>query len=211
VTPAVIVIAKAPEPGRVKTRLCPPLTFGEAAAVATAALRDTLRAATVAAPGRVVLALDGDAGEWLAPFAVDVIAQRGDVLAARLANAFADVGGPAVLVGMDTPQLQPSHLEGALDALERHDAVLGACDDGGFWIVGARHPHPKLFRGIPMSRDDTGARQLARLRAHGLDVATLPRLRDVDGIADAEHVAAIAPHTEFAAAVRALAVAAVPS
>jgi len=96
-TAALVVIAKAPLPGRSKTRLCPPCTPHEAAALAEAALRDTL-AAVLAAPVRArrVLVLDGEPGRWL-PAGIEVIAQRGDGLGARLAAAFADVGGSAFL------------------------------------------------------------------------------------------------------------------
>src|SRR5688500_4457952 len=99
---ALIVIAKEPVPGRVKTRLCPPCTPEQAARLARAALEDTLAACgdTVGA-GRRVLALDGEPGGWL-PRGWDVVAQRGAGLAERLAHAFADVGGPAFLLGMDT-------------------------------------------------------------------------------------------------------------
>jgi uncharacterized protein len=199
--PTVIVVAKAPVAGQVKTRLCPPLTFADAAFVARAALRDTLRAAVRAAPGRVLLALDGVAGAWLDGFDVDVVAQRGDGLDARIAAAFAAAGcGAAVLVGMDTPQLTADLLADAMRALTAHDAVIGMSTDGGFWLVGARRPRRALFEGVPMSRSDTGARQYARLRAHALDVDRLRALRDVDEFDDALAVAELAPSTEFARA-----------
>src|SRR4051812_32643874 len=110
-----IVIAKAPVAGRVKTRLCPPCTPGEAAALAEAALRDTLDAASRCRAARRVLALDGAPGAWLPP-GFDVEPQRGDGLAERLAHAFAGVSGPAFLVGMDTPQLTPALLDAGLAA-----------------------------------------------------------------------------------------------
>src|SRR4051812_46906716 len=110
-----IVIAKAPVPGRVKTRLCPPCTPRQAAALAEAALCDTLHAGLAARAARRVLALDGAPGPWL-PAGYEILPQRGDGLAERLANAFADVDGPAFLVGMDTPQLEPHILDAGLAA-----------------------------------------------------------------------------------------------
>src|ERR1700712_3664912 len=108
VAPALLVIAKAPVPGRVKPRLTPPCTPDQAALLARAALEDTLAAALGAQRAtRRVLALDGTPGEWL-PDGFEVIAQRGDGLADRLAPPFADVGEPGFLVGMDTPQLTPA-------------------------------------------------------------------------------------------------------
>ncbi|HET6551139.1 MAG TPA: DUF2064 domain-containing protein, partial [Solirubrobacter sp.] len=114
--PALIVIAKAPVPGRVKTRLSPPCTPAEAAALASAALHDTLAAALRARrAGRRVVALDGAAGPWPG---FEVIPQRGRGLDERLAAAFEDVGGPAFLVGMDTPQVTPVLLDAGLAAVE---------------------------------------------------------------------------------------------
>jgi rSAM/selenodomain-associated transferase 1 len=197
----VIVLAKAPVPGRVKTRLCPPLDAAEAAAVAEAALVDTLATACRALPGGVVLAIDGAVGPWLDPFDVAVVDQRGNGLARRIANAFTDVAGPAVLIGMDTPQVGARSLRDALHRLETGaDAVLGRCEDGGFWAIGARRPQPELFVDVPMSTAVTGQQQLARLRMYGLDVAELPTLRDVDDFADAVAVAARIPRSRFAAA-----------
>jgi rSAM/selenodomain-associated transferase 1 len=203
-TAALVVIAKAPAAGRSKTRLCPPCTPEEAAALAEAALRDTL-AALLAAPvrGRRVLVLDGEPGSWLAP-GIDVVAQRGDGLAERLAAAFDDVGGPAFLVGMDTPQLTPRLLADGLRALSHADAVLGMAQDGGYWGIGLRAPAPAAFAGVPMSVARTGALQLARLRALGLAAAGLPVLRDVDLLADARAVATLAPASRFAAALAAI-------
>ncbi len=199
-TGALIVIAKAPVAGRSKTRLCPPCTPQQAAALAEAALRDTLAALT-AAPGgaRRVLALDGAPGRWLLP-GIEVIAQRGDGLGERLAGAFADVGGPAFLVGMDTPQVTPALLAAGLRALEHGHAALGCAPDGGYWGIGLRAADDAVFAGVPMSSQRTGAVQLARLNALGLTCAPLPVLRDVDTIADARAVAAQAPATQFAAA-----------
>jgi rSAM/selenodomain-associated transferase 1 len=201
--PTVIVVAKAPVAGRVKTRLCPPLTHADAAFVARAALRDTLHAVVGAAP-KVLLALDGEAGDWLDGFDVDLVAQCDGGLDARIAAAFEAAAGPSVLVGMDTPQLTPDLLVGAMRALATHDAVIGASADGGFWLLGTRRPHRALFEGVPMSRADTGALQYERLRQHALDVERLCVLRDVDEFDDALAVANLAPLTEFARAFRAV-------
>lgn len=199
-TAALAVIAKAPVAGVSKTRLCPPCTPAQAAALAEAALRDTLAALLAAPlPARRVLVLAGAAGSWL-PGGFEVVAQRGDGLAERLAHAFEDVGGPCFLVGMDTPQLTPALAARGLRALDRDEAVLGHAPDGGYWGIGLRRADAAVFDGVPMSSSRTGAVQAARLRALGLATAGLPRLRDVDTIADARAVAAAAPWTRFAAA-----------
>jgi glycosyltransferase A (GT-A) superfamily protein (DUF2064 family) len=132
------------------------------------------------------------------------VAQRGDGLAQRLANAFADVGEPGFLVGMDTPQVTAALLSDGLAALEHAEAVLGPAADGGYWAIGLREPDPAVFARVPMSREDTGALQLARLDELGLRTADLPALLDVDDIADARAVAAQAPAGRFAAALAAI-------
>ncbi len=140
------MIAKEPVPGRVKTRLSPPCTPDEAAALAAAALADTLAAALAARrPGRRVLVLDGRPGRWVPP-GFEVIAQRGDGLAERLAAGFADAGERAFLVGMDTPQVTPELLDAGLAALDDHDAAFGAALDGGYWGIGLARPDARVLR-----------------------------------------------------------------
>ena len=198
--PVLLVIAKEPVPGRVKTRLTPPCTPEQAAALARAAIEDTLAAAlAVERDTRRVLVLDGEPGEWI-PDGFEVIAQRGDGLAERLAAAFDDAGAPAFLVGMDTPQITPELLEAGLDAVLADDAAFGAAFDGGYWGIGLRRADARAFDGVPMSRDNTGAVQRARLAILGLRTAILPPLRDIDTIEDARAVAREAPDGRFAAA-----------
>lgn len=203
----VIVIAKQPVPGRVKTRLTPPFSPQQAARLAAAALADSL-AAAAAVPGvRPVLALEGSAGDWLPP-GFDVIAQRGGGLDERLAAAFEDayagLRAPAILIGMDTPQVTGMMLEAAIRPLTTGaaEAVFGPADDGGFWLLGLRRPDPALLIGVPMSMATTGQAQLARLTEAGLRVHHLGPRTDVDDLASARTVAAQAPHSRFAATLR---------
>lgn len=190
-----LVIAKEPRPGRVKTRLTPPFTPAQAASLAEAALRDTLAAVAATPAVRRVLVLDGTPGAWLPP-GFDVVPQCAGGLDERLARAFAGCAGPALLIGMDTPQVTPDLLTVDLGA---GDAWFGPAEDGGFWALGLAAPDPGLLRGVPMSTPVTGAVQRERLVAAGLRVRDLPRLRDVDTAADAEAVAAAAPYGRFAA------------
>lgn len=203
-TAALIVIAKAPAPGRSKTRLCPPCTPVQAAALAEAALGDTLAAVAATPCAARVLALEGEPGPWLPP-GFDVIAQRGAGLGQRLAAAFEDTGGPALLVAMDTPQLTPTVLAAGLARLATPGvgAVLGPTRDAGYWAIGLRGPDRAVFAGVPMSSQLTLATQRARLAALGLRVAELPLLTDADTIATARLVARSAPGSRFAAALRA--------
>ena len=205
----VMVVAKEPLPGRVKTRLTPPYTPAEAASLAEAALLDTLAAVTAAGPARRILALAGSPGPWLPP-AFDVIAQRGGGLDERIAWALADARAscpaPLVLIGMDTPQVTPALLAAAAGPLisGAADATFGLAEDGGFWLLGLRRLDPALVFGVPMSQPDTGAHQLARLHAAGLRVRMAPELTDVDTVAEAERVAATIPGSRFATRLQAL-------
>lgn len=207
-TVALAVIAKAPVAGRVKTRLCPPCTPEQAAAIAEGALRDTLIAVAQTPATRRICVLDGAPGDWL-PEGFEVLPQVGGGLDERLAAAFAAVPEPMFLVGMDTPQLTPDLLGAATSALLRDgtDAVLGLTHDGGYWGIGLRDgSNDACIRGVPMSQDDTGEQQLQQLMRCGLSVdAGLPWLTDVDHMAEAVEVANQAPHGRFAEAVRAVA------
>ncbi|MEO6712523.1 MAG: DUF2064 domain-containing protein [Mycobacteriales bacterium] len=202
----VVVMAKAPVAGQVKTRLCPPCTPGEAAAIAEAALRDTLAVVLAAPVDRRLLVLDGAPGDWL-PAGFDVVAQRGRDLAQRLDHAVSCVpSGQLLIVGMDTPQLTISLLQKGFAALDGADAALGPATDGGWWALALRSPYVGLFDGVPMSAPDTRARQLDRLGAMGLRTVPLPELTDVDRFCDAQDVAASIPGSAFARAVGAVGV-----
>ena len=202
-----VVIAKDPVPGRVKTRLTPPFTPREAARLAAAALDDTLDAVGRTPAARRILALDGKSAPWL-PHGFEVIAQRGTGLDQRLAAAFSDgyasMPLPVVLIGMDTPQVTPELLAAALRPLATGaaDAAFGPADDGGFWLLGLRRPRPGLIEGVPMSAADTGRTQLLRLERAGLRTRMLPTLTDVDTAADAMRVARQAPDGRFTATLR---------
>ena len=201
----IAVLAKAPVPGRVKTRLCPPCSPAQAAAVARAALSDTLAAARRVDADRHVLVLDGDPAGWDG-YGLEVVPQRGDGLDERLTAAFADLGGRTLLVGMDTPQLLTGGLAAAVHALATAGpgAVLGLAEDGGFWAVGLPAPDHRAFLGVPMSQSGTGAAQQRRLESLADAVHPLPRQRDVDLWADARAVAELVPHGGFAQAVAAV-------
>ncbi|RNL82659.1 TIGR04282 family arsenosugar biosynthesis glycosyltransferase [Halostreptopolyspora alba] len=197
-----MVIAKEPVPGRAKTRLVPPYTPTEAAALARAALGDTLEVVSASPARRRVLVLDGSPGPWIPP-GFDVVPQCEGGLDARLAAAFGACDGPALLIGMDTPQVTPRILAPALslDGCAAGRAWFGPAADGGFWALGLAEPSPELVRGVPMSTPVTGEVQRQRLVDAGLTVGDLPTLRDVDTAHDAALVARDAPGGRFAAEV----------
>ena len=201
----IVLIAKEPLPGKAKTRLHPALTLEQAAQLAAAAIDDTLAALRAVPATRRILLFDGDR---LPPNSdeYDVTAQTTGTLDLRLGAIFDECTEPMLLVGMDTPQLTAADLAPAFTGWpgERGssssdiDAWFGPATDGGFWALGMREPRGELIRGVEMSRDDTGALQLARLMDAGLTVGILPTLTDVDTIDSAREVAGIAPHTLFA-------------
>jgi len=206
----VLVIAKEPVPGRVKTRLTPPYRPEEAARLAEAALVDTLRTVARMPVRRRVLVLAGRPGPWL-PDGFEVVPQCAGGLDERIASAFALCDGPALLIGMDTPQITAGLLAPATGARawEGCDAWFGPAEDGGFWALGMARPDPGLVRGVPMSTGRTGEVQRQRLVDAGLSVRNLPVLRDVDTAADAAQVAALSSGS-FAAAHAGLARAVTP-
>ncbi|MBC7443198.1 MAG: DUF2064 domain-containing protein [Ramlibacter sp.] len=200
----IVVIAKECLPGRVKTRLHPPLSLAQAPELAAASLDDTLAALATLPATRRILAFDGVVPP-LAASGYEVLPQVPGTLDVRLAAVFDACEGPTVLVGMDTPQLTASLLEPVFtDWSDEVDAWFGFANDGGFWTLGLTDPSGDLIRGLPMSRSDTGSLQLNRLTDAGLRVSLLPTLTDVDTIDDARAVARPAPGTRFATALDAM-------
>jgi glycosyltransferase A (GT-A) superfamily protein (DUF2064 family) len=209
-----LVVAKAPEPGRAKTRLAARVGEQIAADIAAAALLDTLDAVAAAQVAARVVALTGDldaaAGateirQRLESFTV--IEQRGDDFADRLANAHADSadGYPVLQIGMDTPQVTADLLTDCARRLHEAPAVLGLACDGGWWVLGVRTPAmAECLRGVPMSQPDTGELTLKALRDNGIDVASVERLADFDVVDDVAAVRdACGPASRFARITRA--------
>ncbi|MCY7288577.1 MAG: DUF2064 domain-containing protein, partial [Cryobacterium sp.] len=190
----------------VKTRLHPPLSLEQAAALAAASLDDTLGALAALPAPRRILAFDG----VIAPPAAagyEILPQMEGTLDLRLAAVFDACEGPTLLVGMDTPQITSSLLEPVFtDWTDEVDAWFGFANDGGFWALALNDPTGDLIRGVPMSRSDTGELQLKRLTDAGLRVNLLSTLTDVDTIDDAHQVAGIAPTSGFATVLAAMTV-----
>jgi len=197
-----LVITKAPVPGRSKTRLTPPCTPEQAAAIASAAVGDTLDVVRATLVQRRVVALDGAPGELDLTGCVVVPQVEGN-LGTRLAHAFADAMQPpdgelpTLLIGMDTPQVTSALLTDALDRLVAAGpgtAVLGTAPDGGWWALGVHSAVAALvLPGVPMSRDDTAVLTRAALEQAGLTVLDLPQLTDIDHFPDALSVATQCP------------------
>jgi glycosyltransferase A (GT-A) superfamily protein (DUF2064 family) len=209
----VLVVAKAPVAGRVKTRLGAEIGMAAAAEVAAAALLDTMAACRDAfGPDACLLSLSGDFADAVrgdelirATDGWSVARQRGSTFAERLANSHLDVppGGSVVQVGMDTPQLTATLLGEVAAAVEEHDAVLGPAEDGGWWVLALRRPvAARSLHDVPMSTPTTYDDTRRALVSEGLDVGVASTLRDVDTAADADAVAAHARDGQFARAWR---------
>lgn len=212
----VLVTAKAPVPGKVKTRLTPPLTPDQAAKLAAASLVDTIMAASLAVDQhreRVVLSMAGALESPVWPTLVDdaagctVIDQVRGGFGERLRDAHERAaalfpGLPVVQVGMDTPQLTPALLQSAAELmLGGADAVLGPASDGGWWLLGSRSPDvASVLPDVPMSSVDTGRRTHQALVERGLTVAELAQLADFDTYLDAVELRRQCNGTHFAAA-----------
>lgn len=210
VRPAVVLLmAKAPIAGDVKTRLAATVGNDLAAQVAAAALLDTLEVCERVFPaGRRYLALSGDLDRahqsselhqqllgWI------VLAQHGDGLGARITNAHRDThahaAAPVVQIGMDTPHLDAGVLaQAAQTVVTTERPVLGMAQDGGWWLLATSSAADVLgLAEVPMSTSQTGA---ATLRVLGPgQVSQVPMMRDVDDADDAHYVAATAPASRF--------------
>jgi glycosyltransferase A (GT-A) superfamily protein (DUF2064 family) len=190
----IVVVAKEPLPGKVKTRLQPHCTPDQAAWIARAALADTIATASQTPAARRILLLDGD---YPAPDGWEVTRQRGDGLAARLANGLAETARPGLatlLIGMDTPQATPSLLATVVSGLSARDAVLAPAEDGGWWALALRDSrHGTALAAVPMSQSNTGELTRKALIRQGLSVGEAPRLRDVDTVSDLLAVASLCP------------------
>jgi uncharacterized protein len=210
----VLVVAKAPEPGRAKTRLAATVGDRVAADIAAAALLDTLDAVAAAPVAARVVAFTGDLNAAAGAAEIrrilksfNVIPQRGDGFADRLANAHADSadGYPVLQIGMDTPQVTAELLTDCARRLLDAPAVLGLAYDGGWWALGVETPTmAECLRTVPMSQPDTGELTLKALRDNGIDVTRVQRLADIDVVDDVAAVReACGPASRFARVTRA--------
>ncbi|MBS0170816.1 MAG: TIGR04282 family arsenosugar biosynthesis glycosyltransferase [Nitrospira sp.] len=197
-TTALVIFAKAPIPGLVKTRLSPALTEDEAATLHGSFVLDTLER-TKAAVTKFKLSVD----RYLAcapssthaffkimeaRHGVRLMDQEGDDLGMRMRQAFDTLCGrgygQVCLVGTDVPSLPLTHYRDALESLTRHDLVLGPAQDGGYYLIGMKSPHPRLFENIPWSTDQVLALTQQKAKADGLHVGLLPVWNDVDTVND---------------------------
>jgi rSAM/selenodomain-associated transferase 1 len=197
---ALVIFAKAPIPGQVKTRLCPPLTPDEAATLHGSFILDTLERTKVAV-AKFKLPIDrylACAPSTTHVFfkimeerqGVKLIDQVGDDLGARMNQAFRTLFAQGyrqvLLIGTDVPTLPLDHFKQALTALENHDLVLGPALDGGYYLICLKRMTPELFVDIPWSTDQVLRLTQENAAAINLKVSLIQPWRDVDTLADLE-------------------------
>jgi len=192
---ALVIMAKAPRAGRVKTRLEPVVPADALVALYRCMIEDTVALARVAGVERIaVMCPRGDGGDVARWLDIEVVEQEGDGLAAGLDSVFRLFvcdGCPHVIAfNGDTPHLPPDTLAGAFRLLARHDLVVGPTEDGGYYLVGARGAHAGLFEPHGLGTGGALRSLLARAAEHGLGVALTKAWYDVDEASDLARLAA---------------------
>jgi rSAM/selenodomain-associated transferase 1 len=190
---ALAVMTKAPQAGRVKTRLTPPLSSEEAAALNTCFLRDTAAAISLTADsgnaqGVGVYTPVGSESAYsrILPAEFILVPQRGDRFGERLLAATNDLlrlGFSSVcLIDSDSPTVPAATFAQAVDYLSRPEdcVVIGPSDDGGYYLIGLKNPHPELFEEIDWSTDRVLEQTIAAARKMELTVHLLPAWYDID-------------------------------
>jgi len=191
-----VIMAKAPRPGAVKTRLASSLSPEAVSAFYCCLLDDTL--ALAGSLGDVEVAImcpdsDVDQLAQLAGNKASVVAQKGAGLAAGLTSVFAhfaqDHQRRVIAFNSDSPHLPRSVLEGAFEKLATHDVVVGPTHDGGYYLVGAKAPHATLFAGDGMGTSNALDTLLSRARALHLSIGFAAPFYDVDVVDDLTRLA----------------------
>ena len=194
-----VIMAKAPRPGAVKTRLASSLSPEAVTDFYSCLLRDTLTLARSLKLDDVEVAVmcpDTDVNELaqLAGGEVSIVAQKGEGLAAGLTSVFAHFADGhqrrVIAFNSDSPHLPRSVLEGAFETLGAHDVVVGPTHDGGYYLVGAKASHPTLFAGDGMGTSSALERLLSRARALELSVGFADRFYDINVADDLSRLAA---------------------
>src|SRR6202011_3108516 len=191
-----VIMAKAPKPGVVKTRLAQSLPFAAVVELYRCLLDDTMALArslddvqvAIMCPASDVEDLSRTVGD-----SIPIVAQSGDGLAAGLTSVFAHFAAAGhrriVAFNSDSPHLPPSVLKSAFRALAQRDVVIGPTHDGGYYLVGATVPHPGLFAGDGLGTTNAYEALLGRVRALGLSVSLTDPFYDIDVAEDLSRLA----------------------
>jgi uncharacterized protein len=190
---ALIIFTKAPVPGTVKTRLCPPLTADEAASLHGSLVLDAIDQAKGLTEVTLYVACAPDSAHPFfkvleGRYSARLLPQEGDDLGARMSGAmqkaFSLGHQRVILTGTDLPNLHRGHFSQTANELECHDLVLGPTLDGGYYLIALSRPAPDLFCGIAWSTATVLEETQKKAATLGLSVALLPSLRDLDDLDD---------------------------
>ncbi|PLX88890.1 MAG: hypothetical protein C0618_03095 [Desulfuromonas sp.] len=200
------VFAKEPVPGQVKTRLCPPFTVEQAAALYCCALSETI-ATMSGGDFDLAICYAGDAEYFRRTFpGLPLYPQRGKDLGARMDNAlqgFLAAGyRSAVLIGSDSPDLPLAHVQEAFAALTQQDLVVAPARDGGYVLIGEARHIPALFEGVVWSSDQVLSQTLERAQQEGVEPHLLPQWEDLDTAAALTSLLCRSPQSQTAAFLR---------
>ena len=182
----IVVFAKAPIAGEVKTRLTPFLSADKAAALHRHLIKHTLRTVACLPQCSVELWVGSQHSWWdqlAAQYGLAVFQQRGDNLGERMSFALEDAlqrSEQVVIVGTDCPAMSPQYLQQAFDGIEQYGVVIGPADDGGYVLLGLNRPLPMLFNTMPWGSADVLASTVSRLQQAGLNWLELEPLMDID-------------------------------
>lgn len=196
---ALVIFAKYPRPGRVKTRLCPPLSSEDACRLYEAFLKDAIHAArsvgSVARFAAVTPPSAVNSFRSFLPKSFTVIPQRRGNLGARMEHVFRSLFrrgfGRVCIMGSDHPLVDGKVLRKALDVLRKNEVVLGPTQDGGYYLIGMRRWIPGLFEGIAWSTGAVWQQTVARLEARTISYGILAGTWDVDTAKDLKMVSSL--------------------
>lgn len=195
--PVLILFAKSPVPGRVKTRLMPELNASQAAEVATELIERTVRLAVENWPGRIKLQTWPDSGHALfKKLAVDHklkldIQGSGDLGAKMCAalGTFTDRGQPAAVMGSDVPHCPAENLRRAGKLLRQGKNIIGPSTDGGYYLIGLQRTLPEIFQGIQWGGQQVLSATLRTAEQHGIPFTRLRAVTDIDNFVDLQMLA----------------------
>jgi uncharacterized protein len=186
---AIIIMAKVPEAGKVKTRLQPFLTPAQSAELADCLLQDTINKAKSFRNKLIIAYSPPEKSNFFERFDdLNLVVQIGENLGERMFNAFdftfASDLDSVVMIGTDSPTFPPEFIEKAFEYLQQNEAVLGATEDGGFYLIGLRKSDKRIFENVEWSSAKTFEQTKNNLLKIGFDLAELPVWYDIDNSAD---------------------------
>ncbi len=190
---AIIIMAKVPEAGKVKTRLQPFLTPEQSAELADCLLQDTISKAKQAKNKLIIAYSPPEQRDYFDSFHnINLLAQNGNDLGERMFNAFEfafrENSDSVVMIGTDSPTFPPEFIEKAFEYLQQKDAVLGETEDGGFYLIGLRKLDKRIFENVEWSSAKTCLQTKNNLEKLEFSLAELPIWYDVDEPKDLERL-----------------------